>query len=135
MMGDYTPKYFKPAEWQCRCGCGLDAIDMNLIRALDFIRERFGRPIIITSGCRCENHNKAVRGQPRSAHLIGPDGLCHAVDIACCAPSTRSKLLFLARGFGITRFGIGSTFLHFDNAPYLPQNVIWLYDWNWLNLK
>ncbi len=124
MMENYTPKYFKPAEWACRCGCGLDAIDMNLIKTLDFIRERFGRPIIITSGCRCENHNQSVGGRPRSAHLVGPDGLCHAVDIACLAPSTRFQLVSLCLSFGIKRIEITNKHIHIDNASYLPQEII-----------
>lgn len=40
-------------------------------RLLDPIREAFGRPIIVTSGYRCPELNKAVGGSPTSAHLQG----------------------------------------------------------------
>jgi len=124
MMENYTPKYFKPAEWQCRCGCGLDRIDMRLLQILDLIRERFGHPIVITSGCRCQEHNTAVGGRPRSAHLLGPDNLTHAVDIKCLAPATRFVLVNLLLSFGIRRLEITNKHIHLDNATYLPQNII-----------
>lgn len=40
---------------------------------LDFeeIREAWGKPIIIHSGYRCPEHNKAVGGEDLSAHLFG----------------------------------------------------------------
>ena len=38
---------------------------------LDPLREAFGRPIIVTSGYRCPELNKAVGGSPTSAHLQG----------------------------------------------------------------
>jgi hypothetical protein len=34
-------------------------------------REAFGRPILVTSGRRCEAHNLRVGGAARSRHLIG----------------------------------------------------------------
>lgn len=40
-------------------------------RLLDPLREAFGRPIIVTSGYRCPELNKAVGGSPTSAHLQG----------------------------------------------------------------
>lgn len=40
-------------------------------RLLDPLREAFGHPIIVTSGYRCPELNKAVGGSPTSAHLQG----------------------------------------------------------------
>ena len=38
---------------------------------LDPIREKFGKPITITSGYRCDKLNKLVGGKPNSQHLKG----------------------------------------------------------------
>lgn len=40
-------------------------------RCLDPIREKFGKPITVTSGYRCEKLNKLVGGKPNSQHLKG----------------------------------------------------------------
>lgn len=42
-----------------------------IIERLDTIREKWGGPIIVTSGYRSEKLNKAVAGSKTSAHRIG----------------------------------------------------------------
>lgn len=69
-MGDIS-LYFNRREFACRCGCGFDTVDAELLDVLCEAREYFRAPVIIHSGCRCEAHNKAVNGAPRSQHLIG----------------------------------------------------------------
>lgn len=64
-------KYFKKSEFSCKCGCGLNNIDLRLVKILDEIREHYNKPIIITSGCRCSKHNKAVGGVQGSRHVLG----------------------------------------------------------------
>jgi uncharacterized protein YcbK (DUF882 family) len=64
-------KYFKREEFACKCGCGFDDIDEELVDVLDDLREHFGQPVTITSGCRCSKHNKAVGGEPKSKHMEG----------------------------------------------------------------
>jgi uncharacterized protein YcbK (DUF882 family) len=65
------PRFFLRREFACRCGCGFDTVDYQLILILKDIRLHFGLPMIITSGCRCESHNKAVGGGEKSQHLFG----------------------------------------------------------------
>lgn len=60
--------YFKPSEFKCKCGCGLNRIDIRLVKILDDIRKHFGKPAIITSGVRCIKHNRAVGGVEGSWH-------------------------------------------------------------------
>jgi len=64
-------KYFKRSEFACRCGCGFDTVDYELAEILDDLREHFGQPVIVTSGCRCTKHNKNVGGAKNSKHLTG----------------------------------------------------------------
>lgn len=65
-------KHFKQSEFACKCGCGFSDINLNLVKILDEIRDYFGQPVIITSGCRCRNHNNKVSGSvSNSRHISG----------------------------------------------------------------
>ena len=67
-----TVKYFTPGEFYCKCGCGCDTqVDPRLLRLADQVREHFDAPCIVSSGIRCEKHNKAVGGVAGSRHLTG----------------------------------------------------------------
>ena len=68
-MGDLS-KHFNRSEFACKCGCGYDTVDAELIEYLEAIRLRFG-PVTVTSGCRCTEHNKAVGGSKNSQHVLG----------------------------------------------------------------
>jgi len=63
--------YFKREEFACKCGCGFDAVDVELLDILTKIRTYFNAPVSITSGCRCESHNRAIGGSPTSQHKLG----------------------------------------------------------------
>ena len=64
-------KYFKESEFTCKCGCGLNNIKLTIVKIADQVREHFGSPAIVTSGCRCTKHNKNVGGVANSRHLDG----------------------------------------------------------------
>ena len=65
-------KHFKKSEFACKCGCGFENIDLKLITLLEQIRSHFGdKPVHVTSGCRCANHNKNVGGVQGSRHVLG----------------------------------------------------------------
>jgi uncharacterized protein YcbK (DUF882 family) len=97
-------------------------MDEELLNILDQMRSDAGIPFIITSGYRTLEHNKAVGGKPNSAHTRGL-----AVDIS--APDSKSKYLIIRESFvnGVSRIGIGKTFIHIDLDKSLPQNVVWVY--------
>ena len=63
--------YFKRSEFACKCGCGLDNVDHGLVELLTTIRGVVAKPIIITSGLRCINWNRANGGSEASYHLSG----------------------------------------------------------------
>lgn len=64
-------KHFKKSEFTCKCGCGLNNIQLDAVKIADEVREHFGSPAIVTSGTRCEKHNKEVGGVSNSRHLQG----------------------------------------------------------------
>ncbi len=66
-MGDVS-KNFSRKEFACKCGCGFDAVDINLLAGLQALRDLANRSISITSACRCESHNKRVGGASKSQH-------------------------------------------------------------------
>lgn len=65
-----TSRHFQPAEYSCRCGCGL-VPTQALLDKLDEIRDAFGSPIGLTCASRCPTHNAAVGGAPNSNHITG----------------------------------------------------------------
>lgn len=75
--------YFKAKELQCKgkgC-CSKDTLPtIETILAIDVIRYVLGMPLIVTSGCRCEIHNKRVGGKKGSFHLAREGKRC-AVDM------------------------------------------------------
>ena len=66
-------KNFKSNEFACQgkgC-CSSVLIDDDLVEYLQQIRDYFDSPVTITSGYRCEKHNKAVGGATGSRHTKG----------------------------------------------------------------
>jgi len=69
-MGDLS-EHFSRSEFSCKDGCGFDTVDAELITVLEDVRTSFRMPVIINSGCRCEEHNKLANGSEKSQHLKG----------------------------------------------------------------
>lgn len=123
---------FSYKELKCKCGkCGSNGTEMNteLMDALQRLRDKFGKPLIITSAYRCPNHpverNKA---NPKAgAHVLGV-----AVDISIRGADAVAllKLAFedpVFVGFGISQKG-ASRFIHLDSGGgNLPRPMIWSY--------
>ena len=64
-------KHFSRYEFACKCGCGFDTVDAELITVLEDIRGHFDRPVSINSAARCKEHNESIGGGKRSQHLLG----------------------------------------------------------------
>jgi len=135
-------KYFSAKEFACADGCGFgmkdDDIAPNLVHFLHTIRAKLAVPFYITSGARCEKHNKAVDGGMRSTHLPGgvggpcsPEytGQCRAADVSIekWSMPIRGRAIQMALSLGL-RVGIATGFIHFDveTEPYYTDGV-----WNY----
>lgn len=70
---------FQRKEFACKCGCGFDDINLDLVADLQTIRTGLGNQMIITSGCRCSAHNARVGGVWNSHHLYGDAADCYVV--------------------------------------------------------
>ena len=97
-------------------------MDSTFIYMLDSARTIAGIPFKINSGYRSASHNKLVGGVSNSAHTKG-----YAADIKVNNSNERKIILSALQKAGFNRFGIGRTFIHVDNDPSKPSNVIWLY--------
>ena len=128
-MGDLS-KNFSKLEVQCPCSCGLDNISPALIEKLQKVRDIIGRPIIITSGVRCELYNTSIKASLNSSHIPDEHGIGKAVDIACLNSKDRYELVEVAQKF-FKRIGISGGayggFIHLDVDRSKVQEVMWLY--------
>ena len=118
MGKDYFPEGFACPD------CGMDKFDPKMHQLLNVARALYGRAIILNSACRCAAHNQAIGGAKHSAHLIGPDGFCHAVDIRCFSDITRATLQEIFQHLGIRRFEVSDQHIHVDNAVWLPTPLL-----------
>lgn len=69
-MGDLT-RNFSRSEFRCGHCRRLDALDLELVRALQRLRDIVGKPLTIISGYRCCEGNAQVGGAKYSQHLYG----------------------------------------------------------------
>jgi uncharacterized protein YcbK (DUF882 family) len=116
-------KHFTITEFDSpdKPGSGL-MMDEQFLMRLDDARGIAGIPFRITSGYRTEAHNALVGGVDSSAHTSG-----HAVDIACRDSVSRWLIVNALMLVGFNRIGIASTFIHVDDCPDKPENVMWVY--------
>lgn len=63
-------KNFSSEEFQCPC-CQVSIVMPQLYTALQKLRDLAGVPIEITSGYRCDSHNRKVGGKKSSLHVNG----------------------------------------------------------------
>jgi len=102
-------RHFTQSEFACKCGCGFDDIDLKLVDLLDELREYYDAPITVTSGCRCEAHNKSIKGSAKkSQHLLGT-----AADIKIRDVETArvARMAILIGANGVKQY---NTFTHID---------------------
>ncbi len=108
-------QFFSRAEFACKCGCGYDTVDAELLSVLVQQRLYWGRPLYINSGCRCAKHNKKSGGSKKSLHLLGRAADFWIEGVAADAVADRLEARY-PRKFGIGRYK-GRTHLDTRSGP------------------
>lgn len=107
-------KYFKREEFKCKCGEYCDGFPVEpqrkLITVADRVREHFGKAAIVSSGVRCNNHNKKVGGAATSRHLQGK-----AMDF-CIRGKSATQTLAYVQTLPAVRYAyaIDKNYVHMD---------------------
>lgn len=131
----YFSEHFTTEELSCPA-TGVIKLADGFIELLEILRERFARPMVVTSGCRSVLYNAKIGGVSNSFHIYNKtnqgnwayiDGCC-AVDVAVNGGSYRGELASLAWRHGWS-LGFGKTFLHLDARKQLidANQTTWTY--------
>ena len=129
-MNWYTHRirYFQLSEFDSPDAPGSGAkMDKQFLALLDEARHLAGVPFKVNSGYRTQAYHNSLtkRGfktAKNSAHLRG-----FAADIHAPDSRTRYAILQALIKVGFNRIGVANTFIHVDNDPSLPEDVIWTY--------
>jgi zinc D-Ala-D-Ala carboxypeptidase len=116
---------FKASEFACR-HCGRSGIKQWFVEHLQSLRDYHGRPMVITSGYRCELHpierDKSKPG--RHYEGIAADIKIVGVPLVTVWRSLANFPQFT--GIGVNRY---AGFIHLDSRPLRPTGarVVWAY--------
>lgn len=106
---------------ECKCTnseCVVQIIDDELMEKLVKLRELCGKSIVVTSGYRCEAHNKKIGGHPNSSHIKGL-----AADLVCAGMNIKDFNALVEKVFN--NIGIANSFTHVDVREGGPRR--WKY--------
>ena len=119
-----TPN-FSVSEMTCRCGCGLNEMDEEFMKMLQALRDEMQIPLKVTSGVRCQRHNKNVSSTGKN----GPHTHAKAADILISG-SKAMQMFDKAREIGFNGIGLSQKgdhskrFVHLDT---LGREALWTY--------
>jgi|TARA_R100000700_G_C3065369_1_gene78146 zinc D-Ala-D-Ala carboxypeptidase len=121
-------RYFNYTEFDSpdELGSGQN-MSPKILEMLDQAREKYDKPIKITSGYRTQAYNEDLKARgykasKNSSHLKGL-----AVDIHCNNSKDRFELVDILLDVGFNRIGIANTFIHADIDEDKPTHLIWTY--------
>lgn len=116
-------KHFRREEFHCT-GCtpanpcwrgGWDTVDAELVEILEKVRAFFEAPVLVSSGHRCPERNRAVGGVENSQHLLG-----RAADIKVVGIDPDQVWDFL-RPWHEGGLGVYDSFVHVDTRSDGPE--------------
>lgn len=128
-MGNISD-HFSDYEFSCPC-CGQCNVSDKFLMKLDKFRTLLGKPVHVTSGCRCIKHNADLRARgyhsvDGSAHTITDAQKCEAADLECSSSRQRRDMVILAHSI-FNRVGIARNFIHVDDDDDKDADVTWVY--------
>ncbi len=115
-------EHFSEKELACR-HCGQNQVVQDLLDALEALRAKVGRPVIVNDAYRCPVHNAAVGGVPNSQHVLG-----RAADIRVSGMTARELYQVAVTVPEIKGIGVDDhkQYLHVD-VRETPQLAKWCY--------
>ncbi len=102
--------HFQRSEFACKCGCGMDTVDAELLEILEDVRFHFNSPVVITSANRCNSHNDRIKGSKNSQHLRS-----RAADIVVNDIHPDDVYAYLDLKYPHCGLGCYDTFTHVDS--------------------
>ena len=99
---------FLLSEFACKDGSKTVIVDYELVEKLQRLRDKVGKPVVITSGYRTAAYNKRCGGISTSHHLTGK-----AADIKVSG-MTPLQVALEADKIGFKGIGVYPTFTHVD---------------------
>jgi len=70
MNGEWLTRNFRREEFLCR-HCGKEGVEIELVEALQKLRDQAGVPIVVTSGYRCPKHPIELAKRKPGYHALG----------------------------------------------------------------
>ena len=117
--------YFSESEFRrCTPPCEREQMQQSFLNLMDDIRRRAGIPLVINCAYRSREYDLKKGRTGNSAHTLGL-----AVDFKCLNNQTRQKIITAAIMCGVTRIGVGRTFVHVDMGDKVGMiPAVWTYD-------
>jgi uncharacterized protein YcbK (DUF882 family) len=125
----YETAHFKEStdpKVVCSC-CGTGGLSISILIVLEHIREKAeGKPVVISSGARCEDYNRRIGGSKNSEHKsTDADPLSDAVDIRVKGMTTKQLHVIVKSLPYANLLGIGyypkEGFVHVDTRGFAAR--------------
>lgn len=125
-MNIFPFPHFAEHELRCKCNRHKDAplcnVSPRLLMLAEKIRGVLKTPMVVTSCCRCPEHNREVGGSPSSKHIATPEQPARAMDFKPrnMSPLTAYNAIVKAWHDGrlteLGGIGLYDSWIHIDTA-------------------
>lgn len=118
---------FKDSEFKCPCGCGSKTgVDTALLVILQTVRNKYKKPVNITSGIRCQKYNDSLDGSvTNSDHVKG----CAADFYIAGVTDTlakRKEIISYMKDFPNFKYAYCDGYILYANGTSKTYNAKWM---------